>query len=154
MVNPIYHKLHLGKTYRIINKNDCKYSIKSGNTSMDEHSLKDFYNDSLYDNYLVIVKTEKNIPVGVIEIIIDEKFTIEMVEVDITKQGTGIGTSMIIKAESIAKQLNLKDIYLEAVENKVDFYKSRGFEIYAEPYYDEDWGLLFPMKKKIDDNFK
>ncbi len=152
MVNPIYHKLHLGKTYHIINKNDCKYSIKSGNSSMDEYTLKDFYNDSLYDNYLVVVKTEKNIPVGVIEIIMDDKFTIEMIEVDITKQGTGTGTSMMIKAESIAKQLNFKEIYLEAVENKVEFYKNRGFEIYAEPYYDEDWGWLFPMKKKIDDN--
>jgi N-acetylglutamate synthase-like GNAT family acetyltransferase len=127
MVNSIYHKLHLGKTYHIISENDCKYSIKSGNSSMDEYTLKDFYNDSLYDNYLVVVKTENNIPVGVIEIIINDKFTIEMVEVDITKQGTGLGTSMMIKTESIAKQLNFKEIYLEAVENKVDFYKNRGF---------------------------
>ena len=119
---------------------------------MDDYTLNDFYNDSLYDNYLVVVKTEKSIPVGVIEIIMDEKFTIEIIEVDVTRQGTGTGTSMMIKAESIAKQLNFKEIYLEAVENKVEFYKSRGFEIYADPYYDEDWGLLFPMKKKIDDN--
>ncbi len=118
---------------------------------MDDYTLNDFYNDSLYDNYLV-VKTENNIPVGVIEIITYEKFIIEMIEVDIIRQRTGIGTSMIIKAESIAKQLNFNEIYLEALENKVEFYKSRGFEIYAEPYYDEDWGLLFPMKKKIDNN--
>jgi len=154
MANPIFRKLHLGKTYHIINKNDCRYTIKSGNAAMDEHTLKDFYSDSLYDNHLVVVKTEKDIPVGVIEIIIDEKFTIEMVAVDITMQGTGIGTRMMIKAESIAKQLNFKEIYLEAVENKIAFYKSRGFEAYAEPYYDEDWGLLFPMRKEIDDNIQ
>jgi ribosomal protein S18 acetylase RimI-like enzyme len=150
--NSKYHKLQLGKTYHIINKNDCKYSIKSGNASMDKHSLKDFYNDSLNDDYLVVVKAEKNIPVGVIEIIIDDKFTVEMVAVDITKQGLGIGTAMMIKAESIAKQLNFKEIYLEAVENKVEFYKNLGFEIYAEPHEENGWGWLFPMKKKIDGN--
>ena len=120
---------------------------------MDEHTLKDFYSDSLYDNHLVVVKTEKNIPVGIIEIIIDKEFTIEMIEVDAAMQGTGIGTGMMIKAESIAKQLNFKEIYLEAVEIKIECYRSTGFETYAEPYYEEDWGLLFPMKKELDGNF-
>jgi hypothetical protein len=57
---------------------------------MDDHGLKDFYKNSLYSNILVIVKTEKNLTAGVKEIIINEKLTMEMIAIDIKKQGTGM----------------------------------------------------------------
>ena len=46
----------------------------------------------------------------------------------------GIGTKMLEKAESIARNLNLEQIYLQARKGTfvVDWYRRHGFEIYDE----------------------
>ena len=46
----------------------------------------------------------------------------------------GIGTKMLEKAESIARDLNLEQIYLQARKGTfvVDWYRRHGFEIYDE----------------------
>ncbi len=146
-------KIRLRGGYRYIKKTD-QGTIISGNQAMDSISLEDLYNISLKDNnIIIIVKEEKKKTVAFMEIIKNSTFHVELISVDHRFQKRGLGTSMLHLAEKIASKYGFTEIRLDAVEDKVEFYRDLGYIEYGEMFYDYEWGNLQPMKKKIK-NYK
>ena len=146
-------RIRLTGGYRYIKKTD-QGSIISGNQAMDSINLEDLYNLSLKDNnIIIIVKEEKKKPVAFMEINKGSTFHVELISVDRRFQNRGLGTSMLHLAEKIASKYGFAEIRLDAVENKVEFYRYLGYMEDGDAFYDYEWGNLQPMRKKIK-NYK
>ncbi len=146
-------RIRLTGGYRYIKKTD-QGSIISGNQAMDSINLEDLYNLSLKDNnIIIIVKEERKKPVAFMEITKDGTFHVKLISVDRRFQNRGLGTSMLHLAEKIASKYGFAEICLDAVENKVEFYRYLGYIKDGDVFYDYEWENLQPMKKKIK-NYK
>ncbi len=158
-------KIRLQRGFSLIGKSDVRYKITSGNHSMDKITLQDFYNDSKLSDTWVVLRRQKNVPVGVIELTIHmEKvegvpeyanmfmyvLVVELLAVDVSTQGKGIGTDLMAVAENVGQTLNAYEISLEAVEDKINFYEALGYKKIGSRYLDPEWGYLTHMRKKIE----
>ena len=74
---------------------------------------------------------------------------VELLAVDKSYHGLGIGTDMMALAENVGRSLNVYKISLEAVEDKVNFYKELGYSQKAPKYSDAKCGILVPMERKL-----
>ncbi|MGC8505263.1 MAG: GNAT family N-acetyltransferase [Thermoplasmata archaeon] len=154
----------LPRGYHWIKKSDVRFEIISGNRTMDSYSLERFYEDSLRQDTFVSLRKVKGKPIGIIELTFHKRkvegiddnpdfyeysLVVELLSVDKSYQGTGIGTDLMALAENIAHSLNAYKILLEAVEDKVNFYKKLGYYVKGPKYIDADWGTLVPMERII-----
>ena len=154
----------LPKGYHLIKRSDVKYKIISGNPKMDSYSIQQFFNDSKKPDVFVFLRKTKGVPIAVIELtfhrtkvegiedVIDfyqYTLVVELLAVDIFYHGTGIGTELMALAENVGRSLNIYKISLDAVEDKVNFYKKLGYIQKGQRYRHPDWGLLVPMERKL-----
>ena len=131
---------------------------------MDQYSLQQFFNDSQKPKTFVILRKIKGIPIAVIELTFHQKkvegievdidiyqygLVVELLAVDKSYHGHGIGTDMMALAENVVRSLNVYKISLEAVEDKVNFYKKLGYTQKEPKYIDPEWGILVPMERKL-----
>lgn len=131
---------------------------------MDKYSLQQFFNDSQKTETFVILRKIKGIPIAVIELTFQQKkvegigvdidiyqygLVVELLAVDKSYQGHGIGTDMMALAENVGRSLNVYKISLEAVEDQVNFYKKLGYSEKDPKYIDPEWGTLVPMERNL-----
>ena len=131
---------------------------------MDQYSLQQFYYDSQKPNTFVILKKIKGIPIAVIELtfhqtkvegigvdidIYEYSLVVELLAVDKLYHGLGMGTDLMALAENVGRSLNVYKISLDAVEDKVSFYKELGYSQKAPKYSDSKWGILVPMEREL-----
>lgn len=131
---------------------------------MDKYSLQQFFNDSQKTETFVILRKIKRIPIAVIELTFQQKkvegigvdidiyqygLVVEMLAVDKSYHGHGIGTDMMALAENVGRSLNVYKISLEAVEDQVNFYKKLGYSEKDPKYSDPEWGTLVPMERNL-----
>ncbi|MDE1880539.1 MAG: GNAT family N-acetyltransferase [Euryarchaeota archaeon] len=122
---------------------------------MDRFSLRDYYRWSLEPGNLVFLAVRGRSRLAVCRLIVTDDargrcIVLEMLAVEATEQGKGIGLGLISVAESISASLGASEIRLEALgEETVDWYTKVGYFPYGSAQEDPDWGRLTPMRKRL-----
>lgn len=118
---------------------------------MDRYVLRDYYQWSLLPNDLVILYEISGRIVGIIELRINEDhIMVDMVGSNALVQVPGVGTKLMSLAENLARQLGIREIRLDSLDDVVSWYGLFGYGGYADRYYDAELGCwLTPMKKLI-----
>lgn len=78
----------------------------------------------------------------------NKSLKIRQVAVKETSRGQGLGSKLMLKAEEIAKEHNLEEVYCHARDYAKDFYLKLGYEIIGESF--EEVGLKhWKMRKSV-----
>lgn len=138
--------------FRYIVYHDTTRSLKSFVSEMDRYTLEDYYQWSLEDNSLVIIREiEGNVAAVALVMIHDDYVMLEMLVRNKLHSYSGSAGDLVILVEKlIAPYYGKKEVRLEAMEHVVRYYSDRRYKIYGKPYHDINWGDLTPMKKRLD----
>ncbi len=151
--NNIYVELPQG--YRLIKSSDTKRLFESHDKNMRDYKLKYFYEWGLDKNNVVLIKESHGNIDSVIMFRFEpdlsnaDKIVIEMLARNFAVKSNGSGYLLLKVVESIARQLGIGKIEIEAVEGLVDYYESLGYINTGNHYYDSSWKEIIIMEKSI-----
>ncbi len=132
---------------------DIKKRFSTGEPLMDRYGLPYYYGRSMEPGTIVLVMQDGEEIAGMTLLVIGKgSLTIEMLARNRHSGIHGAGKQMLnFIEERLAVQLGIQEIRLESLnrEKLVDFYLKNGFVRYGGPYFDREWGILFPMRKRI-----
>ncbi len=117
---------------------------------MDRYSLRDYYGWSLEPNALVIVRDIERHIASVQYLTVHSGYImLEMLARNKLLQYPGAGGDLVRVVErSVAPQLGIAEIRMEALEHVVRYYDDvLGYEEYGKLHRDSEWGLLTPKRK-------
>ena len=136
---------------RYIDREDVKKDLKSFVPEMDRYVLEDYYDWSLEEDSLVVLReVEEKIAAVALVTIHDDHLLLEMLVRNKLYPYQGSAGDLVIVVEKlIAPHYGKKEIRLEAMDHVVEYYVGRGYEIYHRPYKDAVWGKLTPMRKQL-----
>lgn len=99
----------------------------------DKMTKAQFFDEFLWDTRKYFVALFKDEPVGFIALYIyDDDLNIIQIAVDKAFQNRGVGSALLDKAKSFAKEMNKKSLSLEVDEKNIfaqKFYQNNGFEV-------------------------
>jgi len=124
---------------------------------MDFYQPRYYLNQSKLSDHIVIVRVRNREVVAVCHLIIRTGSSkgrayleLDMLNVDKTVRAQHIGTIMVGIAEDLARQLELREVRLEALtEELVSYYERFGFQIDGSPVVYSGWGTVRPMRKYL-----
>ena len=126
---------------------------------MKAYSMKYFYEWSTEPDILVLVVEGKgNVLEGVVVLrFVPGKNNPQSIVVEMLSRNqlqgmhnSGVGAEMIkIVEDYIAKPLGCTEIVIEAVDDLTDYYSSLGYSSTGHDEYDDFWGRVVYMKKKM-----
>ncbi len=145
-------RLELPDGFRYIGYHDTTKDLKSFVPEMDRYTLADYYQWSLEDNSLVIIREiEGKIAAVALVTIHDDYVMLEMLVRNKLHSYSGSAGDLVILVEKlIAPHYRKKQVRLEAMKDVVQYYSGRRYMIYGKSYADADWGELTPMEKRLD----
>ncbi|MGI0060044.1 MAG: hypothetical protein ACREBJ_09780 [Nitrosotalea sp.] len=137
--------------FRYIEHDDTTKDLKSFVSEMDRYTLEDYYQWSLEDNSLVIIREVEGKISAVAHVMIHGDYVmLEMLVRNKLHSYSGSAGDLVILVEKlIAPHYGKKQVRLEAMEHIISYYVGRRYEIHGKPYHDADWGDLTPMKKRL-----
>ncbi len=144
-------KLRLPRDFRFITRKDCRYTFRSGDKRMDRFTLQDYFDWHQKPDSIVIVKDFGGRPGALMHLRIFRGYVLlDMLARD-KDVPRGLGAELVTLVEEyIAPSLRSHEIRLDAMKHVVRWYDERlGYEEYAEPYDDPDWGQLTPKRKLL-----
>jgi N-acetylglutamate synthase-like GNAT family acetyltransferase len=122
---------------------------------MDRFSLADYYRWSLQSDNFVFLAVDGRKRLGVCRLILTEEggerfVTLEMLAVEDSEQGSGVGLGLVLVAERIARSLGAAEVHLEALGTATaGWYARQGYSQEGIPQEDPEWGRLIPMRKRV-----
>ncbi|SMD30343.1 Acetyltransferase (GNAT) family [Picrophilus oshimae DSM 9789] len=152
--NDIY--VNLPRGYRLINKYDVNKRFQSNDKNMRDYKLKYFYEWGLEKNNVVLIKESRGNIDGIImfrfepDIKDPDRIVIEMLARNFAANNPGSGYLLLRAVESIASQLGIKKIEIEAIKELEDYYESLGYRSTGKNYYDSSWKDIIIMEKSLN----
>ncbi|AKA48671.1 hypothetical protein IX51_05670 [uncultured archaeon] len=138
---------------RFISSDDMGKEFKTGEDLMDRYDLSYYYRRSLEPGTIVMVLEHNQEVAGLSLLVVDDNtLTIEMLAKNMNVKRSGVGAEILgCIEETIADQLMVNEIRLESLNRKklLNFYNRMGFISYGPPSLDREWGIIFPMRKRI-----
>ena len=109
------------------------------------------YQWSKEDDALVVIREVEGKVAAVVLVTVHEKhLMIEMLARNKLHPYRGSAGDLIYLVEKIlAPHFRKQEVRLEAMQDVVPYYSGRGYEAYGKRYNDDDWGNLFPMRKRL-----
>jgi len=146
-------KFVLNLPFREVNPSDSKKTFRSKFLSEHGISFANLVEENQNDKYVWIYELEDQILAVLSFLDIDSFFYMDIVAINESFKSicdeVHPGFSLFSLLEDLSPAFGYSKIRLDSTSERIEYWKSYGYEMIGMPSSNDKWGKLFPMEKNL-----